>query len=150
SWRLSTRPQPLMWGSVAEGPAVGLYKIRQFSLARMRLPHRQDSGGQGVGGAWVLGVEAAQPLQVVSGGESGEGAEVVLESGAVGIPRLLRHLRPGDEVGGIGVECVEHALQTVQTGQRLGRRPHQSLELGDEMTVAQAELLAERLDRALP
>jgi iron-sulfur cluster repair protein YtfE (RIC family) len=64
----------------------------------MRLPRWQESGGQGVGGARVLGVEAAQPLQVVGGGETGECGEVVIEVRLVIIVGLLRHLRIEEEL----------------------------------------------------
>src|SRR5262245_21988218 len=142
--------------SVSEPPLLATHTLSLLS-------RWQEQGRQAV--VRVLGVHPADYTQIRAGGLASKRAEVAMEVGFIVIACLLSDPRPGAERRGVRVrveacikapidgpiearvKAIKDVLQAVEARQLLGRGADQPLELGDEVFVADTQLLAERIDR---
>jgi len=97
----------------------------------------------------VRDMRPAQQPQTRAGRVPSKRVEVPIEVGLIILAGLVRDPGAGQGLRVSEVEALEPVVQAVETRERLGCRAHQSLELGDQMLVAHAQLRTERIDQKL-
>src|SRR5215468_3510689 len=125
--RIASRLRREYPNAVLSGGAHSLAR-RLSSSAFTTSPCRLKRGRRSV--LRMLGVRPADRAQIRAGGQAGERSEVLVEVGLVEIACLVGELGPSERPRSrlarveVWLNAREDVLQTVQTGQRLGRCPH--------------------------
>ena len=93
----------------------------------------------------ILTMNLTAQAEIIAGGVSGKGHEILVEVRLVVIAGLVRHLRPIDRLG--GVNTFNNVFEAVKPRQIFGCASHEPLELCSQVILTHAHLVAQRSNR---